>query len=40
MTGDEDPEERKRRLANIRQKRYYQKNKEAIISGFQKKRDD
>ena len=40
MTGDEDPEERKRRLANIRQKRYYQKNKEAITSGFQKKRDE
>ena len=40
MTGDEDPEERKRRLANIRQKRYYQKNKEAITSGFQKKIDD
>ena len=40
MTGDEDPEERKRRLANMRQKRYYQKNKIAIACSFQQKRDN
>ena len=35
----EDADDRKKRLANARQKRYYAKNKESITTGFQKKRD-
>ena len=35
----EDADDRKKRLANARQKRYYQKNKESITTGFQQKRN-
>ena len=37
---DETRDERRKRLSNERQKRYYQKNKGHITSNFQKKRDE
>jgi hypothetical protein len=36
---DEDRDDRRKRLANIRQKKYYQKNKESLTAGFQQQRN-
>jgi hypothetical protein len=36
---DEDRDDRRKRLANIRQKKYYQKNKESVTAGFQQQRN-
>lgn len=37
---DESKTDRRKRLANARQKKYYQRNKDTITAGFQKSRDD
>jgi hypothetical protein len=37
---EEGPDDRRRRLANARQKKYYQKNKVEMTASFQKQRDD
>ena len=37
---NETQDERRKRLSNLRQKKYYQKNKESITSKFQHDRND